>query len=125
MRPLVRSVQVAQIIWLLLAAVGISAHDLQTDVREFFGIPYKHPQSAELTAAREKAYSDMLWIQGVMSGSIFLVFLVSLYSLVVTSRNSAHTKTEQAKAKAEQAKKMKQSDEQLLHARASWTFEVE
>ena len=89
MRPV--SSSVSSFIWLLLllGAVSVRAQDHQARLREFFGIPYRHPETAVLAVAREKAYNEMLWIQGMLSGSIFFLFLAGLYSMWAKSRADA------------------------------------
>ena len=116
------------VIWLLLVVVGFSsAQDDQGSMREFFGIPYKHPVTSEIEAARAQAYDDMLWIQGVMSGSIIFLFLAGLYSLIATAGESHHTAMPAnggQKMTSQSTKKVADNDERLLRV-GSGAFEVE
>ncbi len=111
-------------IWLLLVTVGVNAQDYQGSIREFFGIPYKHPVTPDIEAARAKAYDDMLWIMGVMSGSIVFLFLAGLYSLVATAGDAHHTAMP-AKGGQKLTQKVADNDERLLHRKDSRTFEAE
>lgn len=122
MPPVLSSTHATRVmIWLLLVTVGVSTQDHQSSLREFFGIPYKHPVTPEIEAARAKAYDDMLWIQGVMSGSIVFLFLAGLYSLMATAGEGYHL----AKDGQKLSKKETENDERLLRKSGSWTFEVE
>ena len=115
------------VIWLLAAVRFSGAQDDQGSMREFFGIPYKHPVTSEIEAARAKAYDDMLWIQGVMSGSIIFLFLAGLYSLIATAGESHHTAMPEnggQKMTSQSTKKVADTDERLLRV-GSGAFEVE
>ena len=120
MRAVLSSASARRAIFVLLlgAASAASAQDQQAKVREFFGIPYKHPETAELAAAREKAYNDMLWIQGAMSGSVLFLFLIGLYSLLTATSDQpwwAQQTVQPPKAK----------NDDLLRRLSNSTFEIE
>ena len=100
------------------ATCAVSAQDQQAKVREFFGIPYKHPETAELAEAREKAYNDMVWIQGAMSGSVLFLFLIGLYSLLTATSDKPWLAPQ-----AVQPPKAK--DDDLLRRLSTSTFEIE
>jgi hypothetical protein len=105
MRPaLLRPHMLAMAILLAVAGVGAQSH--QTKFREFFGISYKHPETPELTAARDKAYDDLIWIMGMMSGTIIFIFMIAIYGLVATTDNIAAQQLKEAGSKADVVLKM-------------------
>ena len=79
--------------------MGAQSH--QTKFREFFGIPYKHSETPELTAARDKAHGGMIWIMGMMPGTIIFIFMIAIYGLVASTDSIAAQQLKDAGSKAD------------------------
>lgn len=121
MRPVVSSTGA---IWLLLGVVGIRAQNHQGRLREFFGVPYKHPETAVLAAAREKAFNEMLWIQGMLSGSIVFIFVAGLYSVWAKAKADAAARVLRHELYAER-QAAERSERLKTAGGSSTTFEIE